>query len=894
MAPPVSDESDFPKIERWLDEFAKAGLLACSAQGEGSARGQGDSTVCLVDDGARTGSSPDLDPVTDAMARWMARHLHVPQVLGWMLRKGGCLHSRLRELVHRALAQAAPREEIPPRLRHLWTIVADREPTDSLMLRFTSRQLERTSSDSERRRLEERAVESIAPRLVVRPGPSSSLELRRELTQQLGGKSPSSSPVDTCGHLELGSGDVHIRKAHRQILGDEGFLSRNAETLTGYLDRALLLLADVRRSEEADAHSDSSRYRPQIARQKQTRHYDDWTHLIDLVRDSYFALATNDRPRARNLLDRWMLYGQPLFRRLALHALAVDPKSDIRLVRKILLAGRRPGLWEWELRREALQFLELAGSRMPRDLRTEIVRAIHEGPKKSQAGYGKYLRREKTLRFRALDRSGARLDKRSKALAEEGKPAGEDVPEKRDEHAFRNGGTPWMAIEEFAPQDLLEGTVGEVVTALRDKLVDPIGFEGLAQLRPVKAASALRRLARCAVWPVRFWRTFLVSVARLREQGKLRKRLEKYVVHLLVAAPDELFAGVGPSGADFVKCLAEAWSIEREPPLRELWSKAWTGACMAGDADSEDPLADALDHALGRLAEAAFIRLEKYDTVDNEGLPAEVRPYFDTIGAAPRGRLGRFVLAKRLHRLFSIDRGWTRQHLISRLSWVDSEEARDLWTGFAWSPTVGPDLFDAIKAPFLDVLGRYGELGRRGENLVELFITICLDAPREMSADEIDGVVDSLSEEALTVALRSLGIRLDGDSGERARAWDDKVRPWLDRHRPRAEGRNTIHTSEAMVNLVVECGDAFEDAVSWSLSCLNAVEGESLFRLSQSEHPVVHPDATLRLLARVVRDDVILACNKAVLREILDSVRDAMPELNGAPEFQTLYGIATR
>ena len=700
--------------------------------------------------------------------------------------------------------------------------------------------------------------------------------------------------MDICGHLELRSGDIHTREAIRQILADEGFLSRNAETLTGYLDRALLLLAEVRRSEEGNAHSDSSLYRPQIARHDQNRRRDDWTHLIDLVRDSYFALAANDRPRARNLFDRWMLSGQPLFRRLALHALSDDPKSDIRLAKKILLAGRRPGLWEWELRQEALRFLRLAGSRLPRGLCTEIVRAIHGGPKRSQAGYGECLRREKSLRLRALDRSGAKLDKRSKTLADEGRPASEDVSDERDEPASRNGGASWVAIEEFAPRDLLDGTVAEVVFALRNDSVEPIGFEGLAQLRPVKAASALRRLAQRKEWPERFWRVFFVSAARLLEQGKLSERLEKYVVYLLAAAPDELFAAAGSSGADFVKCLAEAWSIEREPALRELWSKAWTGACMTEDADSDDPLADTLDRAQGKLAEAAFIRLGKYDPLDNEDLPVAVRPYFDTIGAAPRGRLGRFMLAKRLHRLFSIDREWTRQHLISRLSWVDSDEARDLWAGFAWSPTVGPNLFAAIKTPFLDVLGRYDELGRKGENLVELFITICLDAPREMSTDEIDGVVDSLSEEALTIALHSLALRPNGDPSERARAWNDKVRPWLERHWPKAEGRNTIHTSEAMVNLVVECGDAFEDAVSWSLPCLHAVEGECLLRLSQSDHPASHPDAILRLLARVVREDVLLARHKAVLREILDSVKDAMPELNGAPEFQTLYSIATR
>ena len=218
------------------------------------------------------------------------------------------------------------------------------------------------------------------------------------------------------------------------ILKGPEVLSRHAETLTGYLEQALTLGVY-----DDDVYQDSSLYRPSIAPHDQNLDHNGWTHLIDLVRDSYFALAALNRAGAENLLRRWVISDQPLFKRLALHALSEDQRSEIQLAQKLLASGRKPGVWEWELRREVLRFFRLAGSRLPRRLRAEIVRTIHAGPKakprKKPTHYAEAIRREKALCLYKLSFSGQRLDKKSRALAEEGKPE-PGSPVDRDE--FRN------------------------------------------------------------------------------------------------------------------------------------------------------------------------------------------------------------------------------------------------------------------------------------------------------------------------------------------------------------------------------------------------------------------------------------------------------------------------
>ena len=889
-APPVVDEDDFPKVARWLEVFAEKGLLRCApANANPSADDQDPTFVRLVDGGFQSRNPQTLDTARRHLARWIGRHLHVPQLLAWVLQNGGHLHPGLRQQVQASLTN--PDLNIPPKLRLLWTILSDHDPIDPWRYLWISHHYLTAASESERRRIEDEAIESIAPRLVVRPGSAS----RPAFQRYFDGTSAPIRPLDVCGHLKLVAGHRDSRNQVEKILGDAAVLSRHAGTLTGYLEQALALSVD-----DDDIYPDSSFYRPSIAAHDQNRDHDGWTHLIDLVRDSYLALAAVDPAHGDNLLRRWTLSRRPLFKRLALHALTENAKADIQLARKLLVAGRRPGVWETELRREALRFFRLAASRLPRSLRAEIVRAVHVGPKtkpgKTPPNYAEIVHREKVLRLHKLTVSGARLDKKSRVLAEEAGLAAEGGLGERDEFVVWRGKARWVGDEEFAPRSLLDGSVGDVATAIKNASIGRDGFRGLVLLQPVKAASALRRLVKQGDWPATFWQGFLWFLAEPREQVKRNARLQEHVSRMLATAPDELFARVGSAAAGFVKRLAEEYGTDRETELRVLWARAWggSGKCRAEASDLDDPLTDALNHPAGKLAEAALIRLWKYEPKSGECLPPPVRSYFDAIVADPNGKLGRVMLATRLYHLFVVDPDWVGERMIPLLSLRASEEARDLWSAYGWSPTVGPDLLLAFKAPFLDILRDSEEHGQRSGDLTNLFMTICLEAPSELTAEEIHGVVGLMSEEALRTVIGSLKQRLRGDPNERAKIWHGKVHPWLADYWPPATVRNTAGTSEAMLDMLVECGDAFTDAAAWSLPYLRPLEGHGLYRLGENGHVGQYPESMLQVLDSVVAADVLPIHQRHTLHVILDALIAANPGLTADARFQRLYQIATQ
>ena len=453
----------------------------------------------------------------------------------------------------------------------------------------------------------------------------------------------------------------------------------------------------------------------------------------------------------------------------------------------------------------------------------------------------------------------------------------------------------WIGPEEFAPNRLVLGTVDEVLAAVEDGEISREGYHGLALKRPVKAVSALRRLAQREKWPGTIWEGFLWGFTSRGERQEHRLRLQEYVPRLLSNAPNELFSNVGTAAADLVKDLAENYGIEREQDLWPLWTRAWSGAgrCPPVIGDLSDPLTHALNHPAGKLADAALIRLWKYGPKIGEGFPDSVRPYFEAIGSDPDGRLGRVELVTRLYSLFVIDPDWAKKHLIARLSPGRSEEAMDLWSAFGWSPTVGPDLLQEFREPYLEVLREGTDNLRRGKSLIGLFMTICLEAPSQLTSDDIRGVANEMSDRALKTILESLTQRLRGESAERATIWQDKLRPWLQEYWPAAVVRNTVRTSKAMLNMLSECGDGFPDAAQWSLPYLRPLEGHGLYCLGENGHVEQHPTSVLHLLDRVAVANTLPVHQRPVLRGILDSLTQARPGLKADLTFQRLYQIAT-
>ena len=379
------------------------------------------------------------------------------------------------------------------------------------------------------------------------------------------------------------------------------------------------------------------------------------------------------------------------------------------------------------------------------------------------------------------------------------------------------------------------------------------------------------------------------------EDEEISASLCENVAEILAAAPERLFREVGSAAAAFISRLAKEYGTDREAEFKELWKKAWIGAKGVEDRIDEmwDPVTSALNHPAGRLAEAAWVRLQKHEPVADKGIPAEVRSYFDAIVEGPDGHLGRAMLMPRLHYLFMIDQVWTAEHLIARLDPAQSEEAGNLWAAYGWSPRLGRDLLRAFKKPFLKIL-RVPELEVRTlRNLRRLLITVCMDAPGELAEPDIRDVVGEMPDEGLATLLRSLTRRFSGSSADRQRIWREKVHPWLRDFWPTGSAWNTPATSEAILSMLAGCGDAFPEAAKWSLEFLRPIKDGSLYELKESGHAERHPEAMLDVLLRTIDAVALNVYERSILKGLLDTLVATKDEMAEDQRFQKLYKIAT-
>ena len=623
-APPVRDETEFKKLEQWLNVFAERKLICCSfGDVAASISDQSSLLACLVGDSFQQRNPNNLDMIRVHLSVWLARHLHVPQLVSWVLRNGGHLHPQFQRDIRRELA--ADDADIPERLRLLWTVILNHSRPDPWSGLWTANHYSAAASNLERHRIEDEVIRSIAPRLCVHLG-LPPWPFRRDSQE-------SASPIDSCGHLKLVVGEEENWDHVRDIFQNRQVIARYAETLTEYLELALLL-----GEEDPRVSSLSNLYRPSIAEHKQNSYLYEWIRLIDLIRDSYFELALKDRQRAENLLLRWVASRRSLFKRLALHALTENSKSNILLVRDLLVRGRKPGIWEHELHREVMRFFRLAGKRLPLSLRTEILSMIDVGPRtikgwKSSGGLDR-IRQLQALLLYKLSLSGIKLNKMRRDLAVEAESR-QGVDRERDEFLFWHG--PLQVGDYTGPvsKQLIKGSIADIVEALRiDGQVEAADFQKLALSKQEKVAAALRRIGKQGEWPITYWSIFLGHLMGLFNQSRRSTRLHNYVAAVLTVAPNEVFAKLRLEVTNYIIRLAKEYSIELESKFELFWARAWPakGVVEQVALHSDDPVREALNRPSGRLAEAAYARLRKYEPKTGTGLPRAVRLYFDQIG----------------------------------------------------------------------------------------------------------------------------------------------------------------------------------------------------------------------------------------------------------------------
>lgn len=849
------------------------------------------------------------DKVMEQIARWLLRHLNDPIVLRWLAKHGGVLHEQLKRSIEWKLKELnrlkqdndqkalqrilanAPNAIPGPNMHTLWQLLLKghvRTRVDDSNLHYWCEQFR-----------------SDGLTIILR------LDLRKMLTPCVVLDEPFAWPFEEEGedanepeHMsklvraEVVLSTQGVREQLRELADEE----RWVEALPELLDEFTGLLRDtldlMRKLGQADEKNDQSYMsQPSISEHPQNHNYDDWTTLIELVRDAWLTTCARSPKEARAAAEEWWQIPYPVFRRLAFFAVAQFEIIPRRQALDWLLSDERRWLWSLETLREVMRVLVAFAPRLDKAELNRIEQAILAGPPREMYRddiepkvWARIQDRSIWLRLAKLTGSGARLS-----------VAGN---ERMDEISVRYPN--WQLDEseqdEFSiwTGDLNEGL--EFVATPREpqKLVEWLKVNAdndpwrrddwLERCREDFDAtfSALSELAMQNFWPSRRWREALIAWT----EEELIERSWDSVAPIITRIPDEDLKAISQGVSHWLRTLAKSFEGQ-EATFLALCDRIIDLEYEEGE-EVENPVGRAINHPIGKATDALLNWWYRRPLKDGQGLTDNLKHRFSRICERQIGKFrhGRVLLAAHAIALFRVDREWATQLLLPLFEWERSQiEAQSAWEGFLRSPRLYPPILEVFKPAFLETANHYRALGQRGVQYSSLLTIAALEPESFFTRRELAKATETLTQEGLNNAANTLARALEGAGGQRIEYWKNRVEPYLRYVWPKTQTIASASIAESFACMCVATEDAFPAALRKVFPWLQRISNpeRAVHRLYEANLHKRFPEDTLKLLDVIISEEGHWPPKE--LEDCLRAIRSHIPRIEADHRFRRLVEI---
>jgi hypothetical protein len=862
-------------------------------------------------------SESQWDKVMSHLARWLVRHLDDPRLVIWIAERGGQLHNDLALMIENQLDRLASLERegktseldeirlhapkaIPsPLMRTLWRLLLSgrvKSPWRDHNLYRWKRRLKREGLTATLR-LELR--ELLAPKVV--------LEKPFHWDEDDSSSADEPTRIKQLVDWELALSADHVHSTLR-YLADETWKSALPHLLEDFQQLLRDALDLLRELGEADDHSDRSHWDlPSITPHRQNRGFRDWVSLIELLRDAWLAVRTNDSARATRIAQNWFELPYPTFKRLALFAASQDGCIPPEQWVNWLLADDAWWLWSTDTGREVFRLLVLQGQHLAGAAQQRLETAILAGPPRKkyrddleEDRWQDLAARSVWLHLAKLNTSGVVLGASAAArLAEISNtyPQWQLATNERDEFSYWISGTGDPDYEDSRDIDIAPRKRQELVQWLTKPISERRPFyentwREVCQRHPLNCLSALENLAKQGNWLTHRWRDALYAW----DHGKKVKRMWQYAAPLVQTMPDAVLQEIVHALTWWVEAASKSINCH-EDIMRNLCCRvlalpleADSGSrIIRNGVETYDPVGSAINHPIGHVTQALINLWFKQNPNDNDLLPADLKPIFTTLCDAQvdRFRHGRVLMGSRLIAFFRVDRPWTEQYLLPLFGWSNPVEAKAVWEGFLWSPRLYRPLLTAFKSQFLDSANHYVDLGEHRQQFATFLTHVALDPTTEYTVEELRSAISALPPEGLAESSQALYQALEGAFDQREEYWKNRVRPFWQKIWPKSRHLATPDISESLTHLVIAARNELPDALAMLQDWLQPIEHPdyTIHLLYESGLCERFPVETLRLLNLVINDQ---PWSSRELSQCLDEIIQAAPNLAHEHSYQRL------
>lgn len=855
-----------------------------------------------------------MDEVMRHLAQWLTRHLDNPALIHWLAAQGSGLSDHFSRMVEQALEATAKlqREENAEEISRYKAASPDGIPRSAMRTLWRLLLTDRIKHPGHNLDIYQ------WKEIFTRDGLTPSLRLK--LRELLAPRVSITRALEVTGELagarsdrrlqELVKLDVVLTTDHAHSSVDElREIPQWSAVLRAMFSDLHVLLRDtldlMREVEDAADRSDPSTWdMPSITPHWQNRRYDDWTVLIELLRDAWLEILKMDGHRARLAIDAFRGEPYPTFARLALWAATHDGIAAEGEWVNWLTDDSGWWLWSVETQREVMRLLVLCGAKLPKNERNRLEVAILSGPPKEM-----FREDIDDDRWTAIveETVGLRLGKLAEGGSELSRPAMKRLnhlravnprwqpsENEREEFAHWSSGTgdpdfEWGSQKERAPYDQqpLEEWLMKEPT---ERTFNEDDWKDVCKDHFELASSSLLGLSEKQLWPVQRWREALQTWS----SGDLLVRSWAYLAETVKRMPDEVLKGLRH---------AVGWWLEeigKNLPGRE---SDFLGICqrcidLMDDVPTvdDDPVFRAINHPVGHVTQALLSWWFSRKPSDNEALPPQLAPIFSAIcdTSVPVRRHGRLLLAANVIALLRVDPDWTNKTLVPLFDWKRSAtEARAAWLGYLWAPRVYRPLLIALKKQFLDTASRYGELGTHGGQYATLLTFMALDRGDVFTFSDLRKAIAGLPKDGLQHCIRALNQAFSSAGAQRLEYWENRVRPFIEDVWPKTTMAEPQPYAEQFGRLALSAGDSFPKALAVLRPWLVPVDYPyTIYKeLAGSGICSSHPGEALELISLIMKPDV---WPHRDLIECLEKIGEATPAIRRTEAYMRVEDYARR
>jgi hypothetical protein len=900
-------------LERTELEVRSAALEPCSLLGlsspvtlEQNAPGTGLSVRIA---GSSVSHVQPLTPSTKGLCLWLTRHLGERGLLNWVLRHGAVMHPEFADRVAWRLGQKDT--VVGPALRQCWELLVSERYANAVRnpRRDYGPALRTLRGDrfAPADRLE--VLEALRPVPVPRPqveiDPASLGQPAREAT------------VGALVSLDIEFSLQHAGwtlipdlKRHPYYLE---FVAATSDELTSLLRECLVWFEVF--GHAAHDYDLTYLYQPSIEAHAQNHYLHEWTHLVDLARDSLAGLMKQDTARGQALVLRWAGIPYPVFDRLVIHA-GTKWRRFRRETLRVLRRDHTRALWSSCCEHEVLQFLREGSGSLLQGERSTLEQLILKGPPREQfredissEDLASVVDRSIWLRLSRFRENPAGLSVRGNGVLLSLCKRYEWKLELEERQEF----PVWMGAAEWG-QGAMSDT--EYVTSLprsealteisrRIEKGPPLGWTEarlLGQKRPSVALALLRRDSFQSL-PDAASRGLLEGLATTSDTRKSRQLLaivDRDARRWTIGTRTRVSGGIATlleRNSKVPDCLDTTGS----EAAYDLWEIAWEASAGVEESNYEDSLTNAINHPAGKLVEALVHVLSAY-TAKERPVPKALRYALQQVvnGSTVSARLGRSVLATNLAYLFHVDRSLVVENLIPHFDWAVPAEAKAVWEGFLYSPRVNPDILAALR-PFLVTTTKHLDMipGQLSDALAQLVGAIATQMPEALPSSDATAMLRRLHDRprAALVGVFIATLRATETEDKARHLWSDVIQPWLKACWPTDRGRNGEQVVVAMVGLALAQPVLFVEVSEFIRPFLFPCEQAVVMLIGDSGEDdqllQAHPATTATLLEALLPETVHMFIVPR-LREAIEVIRRAFPESGTDPKFRELADRVSR